>query len=64
MKRLPVKKERCPVCINDAGWDLSDPADPRWCDHGVEQAKAAAAELRDRAIAARRARATGTGEPA
>jgi len=61
MKRLPVKKDRCDICINDAGWDLRDPSNSTWCKHGVEEAKAAAAEERDRIIARRRARATGDG---
>jgi hypothetical protein len=60
MKRKP---ERCPRCAADCGWDLTDPGDPQICDHGRLAAAVANAELRDRIVAARLARATGTGEP-
>jgi len=62
MKRMPVKRERCEVCAADNGWDLTDPGDPKICDHGALAAAVATAELRDRILADRRRRATG--EPA
>lgn len=56
------KPQRCERCALDCGWDLSDPADPKPCDHGALERAVAAAEARDRALAAQRARANRPGQ--
>lgn len=48
---IKLKPGTCPKCVLDCGWDLSDPDDPKRCDHGHLAAAVVAAEQKDRAEA-------------
>lgn len=45
---IKPKPGRCANCTLDDGWDLSDPDDPKRCDHGHLERAVAAAEAADR----------------